>query len=389
MRTFLGVCAVFLFSAAGQAQVHRRPGTPGMSGDCLRCHATAAPTRERHPLSNCPRPGKGRRSAGQGPGAITMGEISDQYGPVTFSHRKHADMAEMGEGCVSCHEDTDGPFRKCAACHSTSRRRDDLSKPDLKAALHRLCVDCHLEWGRSTECLFCHAPKPGTVRADSPAANAFPKGGRDGALPGTEFAAPAAKGFPRARKPGRLVFETNFEGGRVVTFFHDDHAERFGLKCVDCHRKRSCASCHDPAKAGAGPQAEAPGPARKTASMEDLHRPCASCHADDSCAFCHRDRPAERFDHAKKSGWPLNRFHARLACRRCHGAGPAAPKPPSGCDACHAGWQAKFEHKKTGAPLNEAHRALECSSCHGEKEFSAPPACGGCHEGRSYPKDRP
>jgi hypothetical protein len=117
----------------------------------------------------------------------------------------------------------------CKKCHPASRARTDLSVPDLKGAYHRQCMECHREWSKGTECTSCHLKR----EAGQSSAQAL------------KAARLAGKSHPPLPHPGRVVYETPGQNGSVVTFFHDDHADRFGLRCVDCHRNESCVRCHE------------------------------------------------------------------------------------------------------------------------------------------------
>ncbi|MFI5349648.1 MAG: cytochrome c3 family protein [Elusimicrobiota bacterium] len=329
-------------AAWGQAEV---PGqSPASVVDCRLCHTNDAPTKEKPSLVRCPRgKTKGVHSPSQAPEVITLGSGGGTYGPVTFFHKAHAEMAEMDGGCYRCHHyDQGGPIQKCEACHSGTRSREDLGKPDLEAAVHRLCVECHRELGHSADCSVCHG----------------------------------GKGLPKALLPNLLVYQTDSDQGKVVTFPHGDHARRFGLKCADCHQRQSCSSCHDPGKSL---------PPRLKG---DPHQSCSACHANDKCSSCHSTRPTGAFDHGKSTGWIQNRFHRVLECARCHTTPGKFAKLDKDCEACHKGWQARFVHEKTGLILDETHAALACENCHADKEFAAPPACANCHD-RSYPRDKP
>jgi len=350
------------------AAAHGAPtGPAGMNPAglaCTNCHTTDKPTKENPALAKCPRVEVGAYySAEKSPKTIRMDEVAGMYGPVDFSHRAHAEMGEMGGGCLSCHHyNQSRPIMKCDECHSASRVRTDLEKPDLKGARHRLCVDCHLKWRRSSECDSCHAKKGGVA---------------------------AAKSFPKAAVPKRIVYEVNSVKGGFVTFFHGDHTGRFGLKCADCHKQQSCESCHDSVKVARSPSAAKASRAKRVGPMEELHKPCFSCHAKDSCSMCHAARPAEAFVHGKGTGWKLNRFHSRLSCGKCHTAPGAFARLDPDCESCHPGWQKGFEHKKTGLALTAPHDALGCDSCHSDKNFTQPPSCGSCHPDKTYPKDKP
>ncbi|MCX6137289.1 MAG: cytochrome c3 family protein, partial [Ignavibacteriales bacterium] len=304
-----------------------------------------------------------------GPTTILLDEISNKYGPVKFSHRVHAEMSEMGDGCYGCHHYNQArPIQQCRECHSTSRIRTDLGKPDLQGARHRQCVDCHLQWSHNSECNSCHAKKT----SDS-----------------TGVKIGERKAFAKMTVPAKVVFETNSVKGKFVTFFHGDHAQHFGLKCVDCHQQQPCAACHDSKKTGVQPAAQNEKKGSHRGSMEDLHKPCFTCHATDKCGACHMDKPLEVFDHARSTGWALNRFHARLECQRCHTTVPRFVKLATGCESCHNSWQKKFDHKKTGLALNETHAGLDCDNCHTDKNFVTRASCEPCHQDKKYPKDKP
>jgi hypothetical protein len=122
-----------------------------------------------------------------------------------------------------------------------------------------------------------------------------------------------------------------------------------------------------------------------------VHAACADCHEVKTCGTCHRDRPrlVPAFDHRARTGWALNRSHAALACKACHGAAGAFGPLDPGCESCHAGWQQRFRHESLGLALDETHGGLECVSCHPDATFTARPGCNDCHEGYSYPAKRP
>lgn len=320
------ICCVIVGGAWGQAQKPAKmiPGTI----ECKTCHTIDTPTKQNLSLVECPRAMvEGYHSVEEAPQAFTMDEFTDKYGPVKFSHKAHAEMAEMGGGCAVCHHYNQArPIQECGECHSASRIRADLGKPDLKGARHRLCVDCHLRWSHAAECDSCHAKNTGETGAK---------------------VAEEKKFFPQVTIPKRMVYEVDSVKGRFVTFFHNDHAERLGLKCTDCHQQQSCASCHDLKKTAQGSQATPVRQAKKTGSMEEVHKSCFSCHANARCATCHMGKPMESF--VRK----------------------------------------KFGHEKTGLVLDEAHGALECNICHSDKNFVTRPSCVACHQDKSYPRDKP
>jgi len=319
--------------------------------DCRLCHRSGSPTKEKPSLLECQRTmSRWARSTAQSPQTITLGTGKEKYGRVKFSHKAHSEMSEMGGSCYQCHHyDHGGQIQKCGNCHSASRARSDLGTPDLKGALHQLCLGCHRTWGHSADCAVCHGNKV----------------------------------LPKPEVPKKVEFRTAYNRGSIVTFTHGDHVRKFGLKCASCHQGQSCESCHDSEKDGAPPQ----GAVKDSDPMQAAHLGCFSCHAKDTCSSCHAGRPMDTFNHEKSTGWKLNRFHDALACQRCHSGGKFV-KLNSDCQQCHKDWQEKFDHKKTGLVLDETHSGLGCGACHGDKDFTAPPACYGCHD-RAYPKDIP
>ncbi len=343
---------ICLAASAGAFAQTELPAEPVQSAvDCRACHISGSPTKEKPSLRQCQRAmSRFSRSTRQAPQTITFGTGKEKYGRVKFSHKAHAEMGEMAGGCYQCHHyDHGGEIQKCGNCHSTARARSDLGNPDLKGAIHQLCVGCHKQWGHSSKCAVCHGNK-------NP---------------------------PSPEVPKKIEFRTAYNRGSIVTFTHGDHVKSFGLKCARCHQDQTCASCHDSGMNGAPPR---PG-IKDSDPVKAAHLACFSCHAKDNCASCHSGKPMDTFNHEKSAGWRLNRFHAALACQRCHTGGKFA-KLEKDCQSCHKDWQGKFDHKKTGLALNETHSGLGCDSCHGDKEFLAPPACSGCHD-KSYPKDKP
>ena len=132
-----------------------------------------------------------------------------------------------------------------------------------------------------------------------------------------------------------------------------DHKKRAKFDLTGGHNKLKCYDCHT-AKLG----------------RSKPNRACERCHQDDNihgtrfkefgappkCAYCHpeRDWVPDRFDHKKRTGFPLQSKHAALDCRDCH-RGKQKPF--------------KFERLKDG---------MRCMSCHRhanahEREFTDKP----------------
>jgi hypothetical protein len=166
-----------------------------------------------------------------------------------------------------------------------------------------------------------------------------------------------------------------------VTFFHSDHADRFGLACSACHANEPCSKCHRGAGASTKP----------IEHLEGGHDRCSGCHSvTENCGKCHDKQPLARFDHLRKTQFDLSRFHSTLACTRCHKDNRTYTGLSGTCTACHTGWKpGSFDHVITGIKLSETHAALDCESCHLESNFTKKPACSGCHDDKSYPSALP
>ena len=336
---------------------------------CKTCHTCDVPTKQNPCLVVCPRNEMitVRQTPEQGPDIIKIDNLVNKYQPVTFTHKIHAQMSEMSGGCANCHHyNTTGPILACADCHSAERKREDISKPDLEAAFHRLCIDCHKEWSHSTDCYSCHLLKGSDKNITSQI---------------------KTKNHPEVKEPEKLVYETGYTKGKIVTFFHDEHTKLFGVKCVTCHQDDNCTRCHD-LKNVKVISTNLPEKITKPASQH--HQPCFKCHANDECTKCHLDKPAEPFDHKTVTGWALNRFHEKLECTKCHGTSGKFAKLDNNCVSCHKNFVVgSFDHNITGLKFDETHVELDCENCHIDNNFSNKPDCSNCHDDKSFPKDKP
>ena len=176
--------------------------------------------------------------------------------------------------------------------------------------------------------------------------------------------------------------------GTYVTFYHDDHVERFELSCSSCHQQESCSRCHDTA-AGTRPT-QPPSASETDQDLDTVHKACFACHENDSCDKCHQELQRDSFDHAVSTRWPLGPNHVDLPCRECHGGQVPFVIPDSRCDGCHAGWDlGTFDHDVTGLILDETHVDMDCDLCHVGRDFSIEPGCDNCHDDRGHPQDRP
>ena len=336
---------------------------------CRMCHTCDIPTKVDPCLNRCPRGPMTtvHHSAKAGPDTIRMEKLAgpqDLYEPVNFPHRAHAKMSEMSGKCAMCHHyNPPGRVLPCSDCHLSvsSTGTSDLSKPGLKGAYHRQCINCHRDWGGSIACEECHLAKSNT--------SALGVGSR------------ISGGAGQAIRPGRLMIETGADEGRLVTFFHNEHTDLFGLACTDCHAQERCIDCHKSKAASVVAKIH----------VTQGHDRCSPCHTvEKNCGRCHAEQPQPGFSHARRTGFDLQPHHASLGCSRCHRDGKSYRGLTNDCLACHSEWKSgSFDHLVTGLKLDETHSAFECESCHLDHAFLKKPACGGCHDDKSYPDALP
>ena len=340
------------------------------TGACADCHKCENPTRKDPCLIPCPRYEShffSQKRFEESPDVIIIDQLTDLYGPVVFAHRIHAEMGEMTGGCENCHHysERDGEIPPCRQCHDAETNVVDLTKPALKGAYHRQCINCHLDWSHENACSFCHDQVVGesaTAQPDTTDIMDIP--------------------HPMIQAPPTFTYETTYEQGPVVTFHHADHVDRFGQACVDCHRGDSCAACHDSQreekqKAGHG-------------NLDHLTS-CCSCHGERDCLFCHKTEAMPEFEHAASTGWALAPYHTNNACTSCHGQPDSFRTPQTACTSCHIHWEdGGFNHATVGLVLDDNHIDNDCTDCHVANDFREDPACDNCHEEDiAYPAQLP
>jgi hypothetical protein len=332
-----------------------------MKVDCKQCHVCDTPTKADPCLILCPRYKIEvvRHSPDEGPNEIIIDKIKtdrDLYKPVKFSHRLHSEMSLMSGGCSACHHfNPPGKIVKCDQCHELKRSRTDLSKPDLKAAYHRQCMDCHYTWDAKVECAECHA------------LNSAPDVKK-------EKETKPVNVHPKVKEPTKVIYETGSDEGNIVTFFHNEHTSLFNLECTDCHDDESCAKCHN--------QKEL----IQKSPLEDAHEKCSSCHdTEDNCSSCHMEKERKPFNHAKATGFNLNKYHSKVACISCHSKDKVFKGLDKNCSSCHDFENEDFDHSVTGIELDDIHIENDCSDCHTESTYSKV-SCENCHdEDITYP----
>ncbi len=340
--------------------------------ECITCHACLYPTAEDPCLKDCPREQISiHHNPEEGPDVIQIAKLSERYGPVVFSHKVHAEMSEMAGGCDACHHyNTAGPVLACKKCHEPRATRENLAIPDLEAAYHRQCMQCHRQWNQTTGCYSCHLPKDSK---DSEIKKLIAR--YQGIV------------HPEVGHPTKVVYETKADTGRLVTFYHDQHVQLFSISCESCHSDESCIKCHDLRKEVTY-QADLRKKVHK--SFDEHHKPCSTCHDNNDCNKCHREKELEPFNHDKSTNFNLGKYHSLLACNNCH-ADNKFSKLNTGCLSCHKNFKpGEFDHSKTGLTLTGEHKSLDCEVCHSNLNQPLKIKCDDCHdEDISYPAKLP
>lgn len=139
-------------------------------------------------------------------------------------------------------------------------------------------------------------------------------------------------------------------------------------------------------------------PRRPDAEHAKQRTRCAACHTPEGW-----DRVA--FDHAARTGFPLEGAHRSAGCRGCHRASDFKVAVPRACVACHrdahagrmgtrcadchdaVAWKEPTfgpdAHRRTGFALDGRHAVVPCEECHGDRRgrsFSrATRTCAQCH----------
>lgn len=346
------------------AQPDRRDVQEPRKMDCLDCHACDHPTQDDPCLAACPRHSDhfyGDHKADEGPDIVIIDQLANLYKPVIFSHKLHATMSNMVGGCENCHHysEQSGVIPPCRECHDPDSNEVSLGQPALKGAYHRQCINCHRDWGHENACGFCHG------QSDGSAASAV--------VDSTDIIDIL---HPMITATPTYVYETTYKDAPLVTFHHEDHVEKFGQACVDCHRGDSCKRCHD------------------TGTHErvkfDHVTTCNSCHMERDCNFCHATTTQPRFEHAAATGWDLAPYHTGKKCSVCHGNPDSFRTPSHTCTDCHIHWEVgSFNHRVTGLALSENHVDLDCDNCHQNMDMTKPPVCTDCHDDMAFPADEP
>ena len=303
---------------------------------------------------------------------VTLG-FSCQGGRSGFSHQQHVE--KQGLACSDCHAGSpDGVRagapdpRQCQNCHEEASKYSDLARrlagkwPRLRAlpADGKFSHGQHKEAG--VECQSCHGQVAKSKRVAAkylPTEAVCRKCHREMGV-GNDCVTCHQKLNPRTAPP---------DHGPAWKRLHGPAAQDpiQGERCLRCHQKNSCASCHSLEKPADHSSAWLNFGHGNAAGIDRSR--CAVCHRSDYCIRCHQESPP--VSHAAGWGPPLER-HCRQChltvsvsnCSVCHGAGvrhvtaPARPdssphNSPTDCRACHQGFL--LPHPDNGD---------NCKTCH-------------------------
>jgi hypothetical protein len=293
-------------------------------------------------------------------------------------HEDGKKFAEAPVECYSCHKEQDAHDgklgKKCEDCHKSTNWRDsgfdhdDTDFPLKDAHEKTSCNACHInkKYEETPKtCISCHQ------------VNDVHRGGY-----------------------GKKC--ESCHNSKEWTEAKFDHKKETDFPLYGQHKKTACSNCHVPGV-----------PANKGKDKKDLPTKCYGCHRNDDshkgrngkkCDDCHSSTAwdKQKFDHDKKTDFPLHGKHKKVTCSACHKGDlyedklsikcidchkkDDAHKGKQGknCDSCHneKGWHSnvQFDHDLSSFPLIGMHAATQCEECHLTAEYGSTDAeCNQCH----------
>ena len=287
-------------------------------------------------------------------------------------HKKDEKYSEASSNCYSCHKDSDvhkeKQGKKCESCHKATSWKDqefDHDKTDfpLKGKHEETsCSSCHINKkykDTPTTCISCH-------QIDDTHRGEFGK---------------KCETCHNSKKWDEVKF---------------DHNKKTDFPLYGKHKKASCNSCHTSGD-----------------TKKELPTKCFGCHKNDDshkgrygekCNDCHKNSSwdEQKFNHDKKTDFPLHGKHKKTACNLCHKGDLYKDeltskcidchkkddvhkgKQGKKCDSCHnaKGWHSNvlFDHDLASFPLIGMHAATQCEECHLTAEYGKTESdCNQCH----------
>jgi len=331
-------------------------------------------------------------------------------GPVIKGHEKYeddcsqchdrADKEKQGQLCMQCHDHknilddvrTKKGFHgrlpvsirtKCSHCHKDHEGRDGKIILLNQTTFDHSNTDFRLKGMHTkTSCKSCHKPKK--KYADAP----------------LDCYSCHKKVDVHDGKNGKKCGDCHSSSTWKQSDFDHDKKTDFPLK--GAHKETNCTSCHINQK------------------YKDTPKKCVSCHKihdihkggyGEKCDTCHTSEKWDqvKFDHNKKTDFPLYGQHKKASCNSCHTPEKLNKnkhkklKLPTDCFSCHKhddahkgkngkeckdchnskSWKKhKFDHSKTDFPLRGKHKDLSCSYCHKGKveKDKMKTDCIACHK---------
>jgi len=307
-------------------------------------------------------------------------------GPLISAHEKYeedcdqchdtSNKARQGQLCLQCHEHeniledinsksgfhgrlTKSSSSNCKHCHTDHKGRDASIILLNDSTFDHLKTDFPLKGTHSkTACDACHKPEKKHSQAPSDCYSCH-------------RSSDVHKG-KQGEKCGSCHQATDW---RTTDFDHS----KTDFPLTGRHKKTLCVACHIDQE------------------YKDTPMTCNSCHQIDDvhsgsfgkkCSTCHTTEKwgKTRFDHDKKTEFPLLGRHKKASCNSCHVSGDVNKKLPKQCYECHknddshkgrygkkckschtpATWQKQtFDHdKNTDFPLFGMHKKTACNQCH-------------------------
>jgi hypothetical protein len=390
------------------------------------------------------------------PGKLIEGHA--KYESDCDNCHKQFDKAAQSDLCKNCHKDIAkdinagrgyhghaGEHKACKECHTEHKGRDaKIAKLDLRSFKHGhdtgfelkgghlsdkvLCKDCHSPLKKyrdaptqcyachkrddkhkgklGQDCQNCHEEKTWKTLHFDHSKTHFPLNGKHVDVKcnkchiGNKFKDTPVQCNACHRKDDkhRGSFGPKCEtchvdrGWKEIIFDHDKDTKYplFGK-----HRDVKCTSCH-----------------KGNLYHAKLKTNCYSCHRKDDkhkgrfgfkCESCHLERGWKeiKFDHDRKTRFPLRGKHYDLKCTSCHKGDLYKNKLPMDCYSCHRkddkhkGQEGKkceschheqswnktdFDHRQSRFPLTGRHQLVECKKCHASPLFKDTKSdCWSCH----------
>lgn len=343
---------------------------------------------------------------------------SDWRNVAAFAHDRDTRFALRGKHqtakCESCHKSKDGLIKlpnTCIGCHQTDDKHN--------GTLGKACGDCHtaqtwretafnhdlskfklLGKHRDVECKLCHRDAASFRSAPVECVGCHRKDdahkGRYGELCGTCHTAVSWRDivFRHERDTKYPLFGRHVSTKCDACHAGNVYTDKLSSECYACHRKddkhrdqlgRQCEQCHDTEdwkKTVRFDHAKSRFPllgihlrtdckaCHVTPAFKDARRECVACHLKDDkhkarlgadCSACHNARAWKLwdFDHARRTRYPLEGAHEKVACIACHTApGEKIPALASDCISCH-----------TADDVHGGNFGGRCERCHTTRSF--------------------